>query len=821
MRTILHDLRYSVRQLVKMPGFAFTAIVSLALGIGATTAVFSVVYAIVFDPYPYANSDRMVHMRYLNPDGSNGGFGLTAGQWQRIRQSPVVEDAFLTDGTWNLTITGSDVPEDVACDYVSSNTFSFMGVPAWIGRNIQPSDAIDGQDPQPVVELSYKFWTRHFRGDRSIIDQTIHLLDKSYTVVGIAAPRFTWDDADAYLPKKITQDTVPGYYVGLRLKPGITHAQANAALQPLIEAFRKETPNHFFNSPTVLKFHVVGLNEDFMHDIGGTLYLMFGSVGLLLLIGCGNVSILLLARAASRRSEFGVRAAIGASRLRLVRQLLTEALVLSLTGAGLGVLLAWKLVGIIHNNLPEFSFPHEAAIHLNIPVLVFSVCLALATGILFGLWPALELSRPEIARAMQSSSRKATAGAGRQRLHGALISGQIALTLLLLAGAGAAIEGFVRLANRPLGYDPRNLMSVGIPIHQGTYGTWAERATYFERLLDAVRSVPGVSGAAISSNATPPDNGFNTHLEIVGQPSSAEQPLRVNLVSPDYFRVLVIPLMQGRVWNADENHQGAGVAVINQTMARRYFPKGDAIGHSLRLPEVAKVARPPFLLTSPAASSPILIVGIVGDKLDSGLAKPIDPEMFVPYPYLTTMYTQILVKSSAGSPLALLHAVQVKVNSVDHAQQTNGRVEDLDQWIRDLPEWARGHLVAWLFGGFAALALALAAVGLYSVVSYTVAQRTNELGIRMALGASRSNVVKLVIASMVGSVTIGAGLGLVLSVALSRVMAHWSPESQASSRDPLLMLAASLTLLLVTLVASAIPARRAAAVDPAIALRYE
>jgi putative ABC transport system permease protein len=818
MRTVLMDLRFSLRQMAKTPGFALTAVCSLALGIGATTAVFSVVYAIVVDPYPYANSDRMVHMRFLNPDGSNRGFGLTAGQWQRIRQSPVVEDAFLTDGTWNLTITGSDLPEDVAADYVSSNTFSFMGVPVYAGRNLQPSDAIDGQDPAPVAELSYKFWMRHFNGDRSILGKTIHLLDKAYTVVGIAAPRFTWDDSDVYLPKKITQDTVPGYYVGLRLKPGITHAQANAALAPLIDTFRKETPRHFPDTP--LKFTVVGLNDDFMHDIGGTLYLMFASVALLLLIGCGNVSILLLARAASRRSEFGVRAAIGASRLRLVRQLLTEALLLSLTGAALGVLLAWKLIGLIVDNLPEFSFPHEASIHLNIPVLIFSVCLAMATGIFFGLWPALELSRPDIAKAMHASSRKTTAGASRRRLHGALISGQIALTLLLLAGAGAAIEGFIRLSNTPLGYDPHNVMSVGIPVHQGTYATWAERAPYFEKLLDGVRSVPGVSMAGISSNATPPDNGFNTHFEIVGQPSSRDQNLRFNMVSPEYFPILSVPLLQGRIWNADENHQGAAVAVVNQTLARRYFHNGDAIGRSIRLPEVAAVARPPFLLLSPAASGPVLIVGIVADKRDDGLAKPIIPEVFVPYPFVTTMYTQILVKSQR-SPLALLHAIQLKVNSIDHAQQTNSRVRDLEHWIQETPEWARGHLVAWLFGAFAALALALAAVGLYSVVSYTVAQRTNELGIRLALGAPRSHVLKLVFSSMLGSVTLGAALGLVLSVALSRLMAHWSPESQASSRDPLLMLAASILLLLVTLMASAIPARRAAAVDPMIALRYE
>ena len=567
-----------------------------------------------------------------------------------------------------------------------------------------------------------------------------------------------------------------------------------------------------------MKFTVVGLNEDFMHDIGGTLYLMFGSVALLLLIGCGNVSILLLARATSRRGEFGVRSAVGASRSRLVRQLLTEALVLSLTGAAVGVLLAWRLTLLIVANLPEFSFPHEASIQLNIPVLIFSVCLALATGILFGLWPALELSRPGIVKAMQAGTRRTTADTAKHRLHKALIAGQVALTLLLLAGAGAAIEGFVRLANAPLGYDPHNVMSVGIPIHQGTYLSWPERAGYFEKLLNAVREVPGVSMAAISSNATPPDNGFTTKLEILGQPSSQDQELRFNMVSPEYFSILKIPLVQGRLWNPDENHTGAALAVINQTMARRYFPKGDAIGHSIRIPQLTN--QPPFALLSPAGSNSILIIGVVADKRNDGLAKPILPEVFAPYPFFATMFTQVLVKSE-GSPLALLHAIQLKINSVDHSQQTVSRIRDLDHWIQETPEWARGHLVAWLFGGFAALALMLAAVGLYSVVSYSVVQRTNELGIRLALGASRSNVLKLVFASMIASVGFGAGLGLVLTVALSRVMAHWSPESQASSRDPLLMLAASITLMLVTLLASAIPARRAARVDPVVALRCE
>ncbi len=592
---------------------------------------------------------------------------------------------------------------------------------------------------------------------------------------------------------------------------------ADAALQPLIAQFAKDTPRHF--PPGAVKLHVVGMNEDFIKQLGGTLYLLFGAVALLLAIGCGNVSILQLARATARTHEFAVRAAIGASRSRIIRQLLTEALLVSLTGAGLGLLLAYKLLHLIVENLPEYSFPHEAAIHINLPVLLFCMAIAVSTGILFGLWPALQLSRPEVSQVMQSNTRKTTKGVSGRRLHNGLIAGQIALTLLMLAGAGAAIEGFVRLMHTPLGYDPHNIMSVGIPIHDGTYKTWAERAPYFEQLQAKVAEVPGVTMAAVSSNATPPSNGFDTKFEIIGKPASEDQSFRFNMVSSEYFPLLHVPLVQGRIWNAAEDHRGAALMVINETLAKKYFPNGDAIGHSLKTPEVT--ARPPYLLTAPGADQgPFLIVGVVGDKRDDGLAKPILPEAFVPYTAAMGMYTQLLVRSQVP-PLTLLHAIRAKVNSVDHDQQTNGNVRDLEHWVSEEPEWARGQLVAWLFGAFAALALALAAAGLYSVVSYTVVQRTNEFGIRMALGAPRGHVLRIVFASTVGSVGGGIAAGLILCLLLSKVMAHWSQESQASSRDPLLLAAAMVTLLLVASVACALPARRAAEVDPMTAIRYE
>jgi len=810
--TLLQDLRFSLRQLFKSPGFSLTAVLSLALGIGATTAVFSVVYAILMNPYPYAAPDRMVHMRVLDDSQQQRGIDLTGGQWQQIRKSPVVEDAFMEDD-WSLTVTGHDIPEDVQGIYLSSNGFSFLGVPPALGRGLIPSDAIDGQEPEAVVVLGYKFWQRHFNGDPGVLGQNLQLVRKNYTIVGVAGPRFTWGDGDVYLPYKITLDPTKTVYVGIRLKPGVSHEAANAALQPLIESFAKETPKHFPSGH--FRLHVVGLNEQFVHDLGGTLYLLFAAVALLLAIGCGNVSILLLARGTSRQHEFAVRTAIGASRGRIIRQLLTESLLLSLTGAALGVLLAYRGLSIIVGLLPRYSFPHEAAIQINLPVLGFSVAVALLTGILFGLWPALQLSRPEVSQVMQASTRKIAGGVQGRATHGVLTALQVSLTLVMLAGAGAAMEGFLKLIHTPLGYDPHNVMSVGIPVHDGAYPTWEARKAYFEQLRNKAATVPGVTMAAISSNATPPSNGWQTGVEILGSAQRDGQKVRVNFVSPGYFPILKIPLAKGRIWDEAENHNAAHVAVINETMARLYFPNGDALEHSLRVPDIKDEL--PYVTTASGGDSWLQIVGIVADKRDDGLRNPIVPEAFVPYTLSMRVWTQILVRSDVP-PMSLLHAVGVQVNSVDADQQVSGFVNDLEHWITGQQEYQQEQLVAWLFGAFALLALALAAVGLYSVVSYSVAQRTNEFGIRMALGAQRTHVLRIVFASTVASVGSGILLGVVLTLALNKVLARWA---EGSSRDPLLLLAVTVLLSVVAAIACAAPARRAVKVDPMTALRYE
>jgi predicted permease len=631
--------------------------------------------------------------------------------------------------------------------------------------------------------------------------------------VGVAAPRFTWDDGDVYLPLKITHDPVKAYYVGLRLKPGVTHQMADAALQPLIEQFAKESPKHFPSDR--FRFHVIGLNEDFVKRLGGTLYLLFCAVVLLLAIGCGNVSILLMARGTARQHEIAVRSAIGASRLRVIRQLLTESLVLSVAGAGLGVLFAYRALAIMVALLPKYSFPHEAAIRINVTVLCFSVAVALLTGILFGLWPALQLSRPEVSQTMQSSTRKIVGLVQGRMTHSVLIAAQAALTLLMLAGAGAAMEGFLRLVHTPLGYDPINVMSVGIPVHEGAYPTWEARRAYFEQLHSKTATVAGVSMTGMSSNATPPSNGWGTGVDILGQVHRDEQKVRVNFVSPGYFPILRIGTAQGRIWDEAENHNAAHVAVINQTMAKLYFPNGDALGRSIKIPDLKDA--PPYVLVSPGADSWLQIIGVIADKRNDGLRNPILPEVFVPYTLSMRVWTQILVRSDS-SPLRLLHAIGMQVNSVDADQQINGQVQDLEHWITGQPEYEQEQLVAWLFGAFALLALALAAVGLYSVVSYSVAQRTNEFGIRIALGAQPGHVLKIAFKSAVASVGSGIVIGLLLTLALNKVLARWA---EGSSRDPMLLLAVTALLGLVAALACSVPARRALGVDPMTALRYE
>src|ERR1700730_2379599 len=811
MQSLGSDLRYAARELRKRPGFTLTAVLSLALGIGHRSAVSRLIYAVLIDPFPYPGSDRIVEVRLVDKGGSDRHYiGFSGPQIDQLRQAKSLEDITAMDW-WNLTTTDGDLPEDVQSMYISPNAPSHWGIRAQMGRWLIPSDAPPGQSPQPVVVLTYQFWQRYFMGDPNVVDRPIQLVHKPYQIVGVMPPRFKWGAADMFLPLKVTQDPNITLAASFKLRPGVTPAQASAELLPILQEFAKQSPTQY---PNEFKVKMPSIVDVYARPLGPTLYLLLGAVASLLLIGCANVSILLLARGTERQHELAVRAAIGAGRLRMIRQLLTESLGIATAGAALGILLAWRGLSLLAARLPENSFPAESVIKMNIPVLLFSVGLAFATAIVFGLWPALQLSRPEIARLMQTSSRRVAGSVGARRSHGAMVGAQVALTLLMLTAAGAAGKGFLRLVRTDLGYNPHNAMSVPIPIHENTHVTWKDRSEYFEQIRAKIAAIPQVEAAGISTNATPPSNGWTQPIEIMGSTATEKPEVLVNFVSPEYFPLLRSTLAQGRLWDHAETMRGGALAVINQTMARQFWPNGDAIGHQIRIPSLKD--QPPYQRAVPGSDSWLQIIGIVADARDDGLRKKIKPGLYVPFTTQMWMFTQILVRTRIP-PLSLLHDIRAQIVQIDPEQQTM-RVRDLDQWITGEQEYAQQRLVATLFGIFSILALVLAAVGLYSVVSYGVATRTNEFGIRMALGARAADVFRIVLSST--AVNVGAGLaaGLLLSIALDKLATKWVAQS---SRDPLILAGVTLLLIVAAALACLVPARRAAATDPMQALRYD
>ncbi len=811
MQRLLQDLRFAFRQMARTPGFSLTAILSLALGIGATVSVFSVIYSAILNAWPYAGFDRVVQINTISKSGDEGGPGFTGPQIRQLRKTHAAEDVIAMQ-RWNLVITGNDVPEDLYAVYFTGNGFQFFGMPPVLGRYFDSSDAPDLQDPQPVAVLSYNFWRRHFNGDPAIVGKNIQLVHKDYTILGVLPPRFTWMDGDVYLPLKMSQEQDVTYNANVKLKPGVRTEAAEAEFRPLMEQFDKERPNYY---PVQFRIAVRKLGEYYVRDLRGTLYLLFGAVALLLAIGCSNVSILLLARGTARQHELAIRSAVGASRYRIVRQLLTESLLLALVGAGLGVLLAYRALGFIVARLPEYSFPHEADFHVNLPVLLFSVGLAVLSGVLFGVFPALESARREINQVIQAGTHKVAGSTRGKRMHTGLIAGQIALTLLLLTAAGAAIRGFSRMMRTPLGYDPHNVMSVGIPLHENTLNAWAERAAYITQLRERVAAIPGVISAGISTNATPPSNGWPQLFEILGKTASEQQEARINFVSPEYFTILHVPLVEGRLWEQSEVSRGATLALVNEAFVRRYFPGEDILNHSVRVPRLT--SQPPNRLDAAGSDGWLQVIGVIADALDDGLDKPILPAVYLPYTVNMWMGTQILVRSQ-GAPLDMLHSVRQAIAAVNPDQQVDSHVDDLETWITHEPEFAISRLISILFAAFSGLALVLAGVGLYSVVSYSVAQRTGEFGIRMALGAQRADVLRIVVWSAGASVGIGLAGGLVLSFGLGRVITRWIHNGV---HDPLMVFGVSLLVIVVAGLACLVPTLRALTVDPMKALRCE
>jgi predicted permease len=657
--------------------------------------------------------DRICDVWITDNAGHDGTWGLTGPQIRQLRQTHAVEDVVGSSSS-EETITGGDVPDDARVVEMTGSHIQFLGLPPLLGRYFVPSDAPDGQDPQPVAVLSFKFWQRHYRGDPAVVGKTIQLNHKTYTVLGVMPVRFTWGDGEVFVPMKLASDQLHRYSTKIKLKPGVSMAAAEGEFRPLYQEFDRQTPNVF---PKQFKISVRGLADTYTRDLKKTMVLLFGAVALLLAIGCGNVSILLLARGSARQHEFAIRSAVGASGSRIVRQLLTESLLLSVTGAALGIFVAYRAIGFLIPRLPDHSYPYEADFHINLAVLFFSVGLALLSGIVFGLFPALQSARPEISQVMQAGTQRLTGSVKGRRLHTALIAGQIALTLLLMTAAGAAIQAFIRMNAVPLGYEPQHVMSVEIPINEDAHATWVDRARFLTALRDKIAAMRGVISAGVSTNATPPNSGWRLPVEILGKSASQNQEAEVEFVGSEYFATLRIPFVSGRAWDQSEIARGATLVLVNQAFVRQYLSGGDALSHAVRVPQFATL--PPMALTANGAAGWLQIIGVVGDSLDDGLDKPVEPAVYAPYTLITLPFTQVLVRTQ-GEPLAMLHSIKQQIASIDPDQQTAGDIRDLEGWIQREPEYARGRLISMLFGAFSILALSLAAVGLYSVVSYTV-----------------------------------------------------------------------------------------------------
>jgi predicted permease len=822
------DIRYGLRALGRNPGFAAVAVLSLALGIGATTAMFSLIYAVLLHPFPYAGADRIMNPIMMDPEypGEFSYFGLTRAQLDEVRLAAPV-DAVLGFNGAHMEITGGGLPEDIYGAYLTENAGTFFGVRALLGRNIEPSDAENGG--HSVVVLNYRFWQRHFGADPHIVGRTLEMDHAPYTIVGVMPRSFAFNDiagvGDVYLPASLMRGMANAptlsYLPWIKLRPHVTLAAANAALTPIVLEGKKQHPER---SPDHRHLALQPIIVPYQQDLGRALTLLLAGVVLLLIIGCANCSILLLARGRTRQHEFAIRTTIGASRWRIVRQLLVEAVVLSSTGAVLGVAASYWLAKLPMLLSPN-SFPAESVIRINASILAFSVALALLTGILFGLVPALRLSRHDPARLLPGR-QIGFAAAPQKHRWSILIAAQVALTLLLMATAGTAIRGFLRLTQMPLGYDPANVMQLGISLHAHNPADWNRiqsreaRAAYIEQIRQTIASVPRVSTVAVGIGATPPDADVQSSFIVDGTRNGEQQQARVVLAGQSYFAALRIPLLQGRAWNADENNRGDFIAVVNRAFATRYLSLSNALGRQLRIPGLTPHNH--YQAVSAQSMAWRQIIGVVGDARNDGVDQPVVPAIYVPYTALIPAYAQFLVRTE-GDPLACLHSIRAAIASVASDQQIsnsgsafNGTFT-LSEAIERDAQYSRQRLFSILFGVFSAMALALALVGIFSVVAYSVAQRTTEFGVRLALGAPRMHVLWVAARIALVSATVGIVIGLAVDSFLGAVLAHWMQSAFATGN----LFAAAALLALSALLACLLPARRAIAVPPAEALRCE
>jgi putative ABC transport system permease protein len=809
MNTLWQDLRYGLRMLLKNPGFTLVAVVALALGIGANSAIFSVVNSLLLRPLPFEQPDRLVQVWEAIPQ--RGRFEVPASfpnfaDWRD--QNHVFEQTVAYSG-WSFNLTGSAEPERIRSAIVSPAFFSTLGIKPILGRTLLPGEDQPGKDLSVVI--SRRLWERRFNSDPNVVGKTVELNGKGFTVVGVIAPPADLpglsDDTELWAPVSqglgFTNRLWHYLNVIARLKPGVGREQAQADMDRIAAALSRQYPEA--NADRGLR--VVPLQEQVVGDVRPALLVLLGAVVFVLLIASTNVANMLLARAAGRQKEIAIRTALGAGRWRLVRQLLTESLLLALAGGTAGLLLAlWGtdlLVAFGPSDLPRVK---EVAVDGR--VLAFTFAVSLLVGLVFGLVPALQASRPELNETLKEGGRSATGGAARRRVRSLLVVTEVTLSLVLLVGAGLLLKSFFRLQAVNPGFNPQNILTMQLDLTGPNYQKGAQAISFHDQLLDRVKALPGVESAATTSFVPiAPDAGFSRlAFAIEGQtPDPADPPVAFyNGVSPDYFRTMQIPVLRGRVFDERDVRNSPGVAIVNETLARRYFPGSDPVGRRITMND-----------ENPKEEDWATIIAVVKDTKPRELAGEPVAEMYMPYAQQPEPNMALMIRTVAR-PDAVAAAVRREVLALDRDQPVYS--------VRTLPAVmseavATPRFRTYLLGAFAALALVLAVVGIYGVMSYAVTQRTHEFGIRMALGAQGKDVLKLVVGHGMALALAGVAIGLVASFALTRVLAGLLYG--VTPTDPVTFAAVSLLLAAVALAACLVPARRATKVDPMTALRYE
>jgi putative ABC transport system permease protein len=813
MEKLIQDLRYGIRTILKQPGFTAIAVMALALGIGANTAIFSVVNAVLLRPLPFANPNGI--MMVYNTAEKEDSFSVTYPDFIDWRENQQSFQQLAAYSTRDFTLTGTGDPVRLRGAMVTSELFPILGVQPKLGRFFRPEE--DKPDVRVAI-LSHRMWQEHFASDPGICEKTIQLHGQSFNVAGVMPKGFAFpvqNDPviDFWTTTSILQEGAAPLTVQrgnhalnviARLKEGVTIEQAQSDMSGIVNALGNQYPD----TNAQFGVRVALLHKDLVRDIRPALLILFGAVGCVLLIACANVANLLLARATTRHKEIAIRTALGASRLRVVRQLLTESLLLSIFGGALGLLLAWWGTELLVALVPK-GLPRADEISLDASVLGFTTLIALATGIFFGIAPALQISKTELTQTLKEGGRTSGDGAQRNRVRSILVVSEVAIALILLVGAGLLINSFLRLQKVNPGFDTNNVLSFRIGLPDSRYPQSQQKIDFYKQLASRIESLPGVKSVGYVNALPFSGQGGDVGFAIEGEPINAAQPFPYDAdyrtISQGYFNAMGIEFLEGRDFEERDDLQSNPVVIINETLAKRFFPNQNPLGKRIN-PSFA-VDRRGILMRE--------IVGVVRSFKHSSLSAENKPELYIAYKQ-NPRPTAMMVARTTGDPTNLISTVRNEVKALDSTLAIYS-VRTLDQYLAASVAQPRFNTL--LLGIFAVVALILTSVGLYGVMSYTVTQRTRELGIRMALGAKPGDVLKLILKQGMGLTITGVVLGLAGAFALTRVAE--SLLFGVSATDPLTFLVVSTFLLGVALVACLVPARRATKTDPMVALRYE